>query len=156
MIFNGYFEMWNRYGVKLTDKIKITKGVLDRADLQNEVCDLIWIINAANQSNNSVDNLSQTVINELHVLALILLDHKAFNQYKTTAEVVKRAERHYKGDHLMPSRFVQRQPKIEMILKNYNQNGQALNVEMRRSNINPIADKVDNISTFLDPDDIKI
>lgn len=154
MIFNGYFEIWNRYGVKLTDKIKITKGLLDRADLQNEVCDLIWIINAINQSNESVDNLSDTVLNEFQVLASTLLDHKAFKKYKTPAEVVKRADRHYKRDHLMPSRFIQRQPKIKMILKNYNQNGQVLNAEMSKATINHITDS--NISTFMDPDDIKI
>lgn len=156
MIFNDYYEMWNRYGAKLIDKIEISKEVLVKADLQNEVCDLIWVINAANQSNKSPANLSHTVIYEIKRLAPSLLSHKAFKKYGDPSEVEKRAERHYKGDHVMPSRFIQRQPKIENILKNYINNEQGVSVDKIQRSTNRMAAPPERVSSYIVDDDIKI
>jgi hypothetical protein len=156
MIFNGYYELWDRCGVKLSEKIEMTPSVLDRVDQQNEVCDLIWAINAVKQSNKSPAHLSHTVMDEIKNLAPSLLTHKCFKKYSSPSDVVKRADRHYKGDHLQPSRFIQRQPKIGAILKNYSQNWPSPGVEMGKKPVKYIAETVCNVSTFIDYDDIKI
>lgn len=156
MVFNGYYELWDRCGVKLSEKIEMTPGVLDRADQQNEVCDLIWAINAVKQGNKSPAHLSHTVMDEIKKLATSLLTHKCFKKYSSPSDVVKRADRHYKGDHLQPSRFIQRQPKIGSILKNYSQNGPLPIVEMSKRPVQHIAEAVSNVSAVMDSDDIKI
>jgi len=118
MDFRDYYNMWDKYGVKLSSPIEITKVLLEKVDLQNEVCDLIWAVSAINQSDKSSASLSQSVMEEIRKLAPSLLNHKCFKKYSTVVEVENRARRHFNGDHLIPQRFIQRQPKIETVLKN--------------------------------------
>lgn len=120
MVFTGYYNTWDKYGVKLTSSVDISNEILNKVDLQNEVCDLIWIANAANQSNKAVDNLSVTVMNLILELSPLLLNHRSFKKYSDAKEVVKRAKRHFKYDPKQRfDSFKERQAMIENILKGY-------------------------------------
>ena len=120
MVFAGYYNTWDKYGVKLTSSVEITNEILNKVDLQNEICDLIWIANAANQSNKSVDNLSATVMNLIRNLSPSLLKHRSFKKYSGAGEVVKRADRHFKYDPKQRfDSFKERQAMIENVLKGY-------------------------------------
>jgi len=116
MEFDKYFNMWNKYGVKLPTKIEITKEILNRVSRQNEVCDLIWVINAASQTNKSSTNLSNTALEQFHKLSPSLLSHKAFKDkkgYSIPSNVVDRAISHFNDDPNYEDRFIKRQPKIK-------------------------------------------
>ena len=118
MAFNYYYEMWDQHGVKLTAGFEITEEILNMVKLQNEICDLIWAINAANQSDKSSDNLSNTVMDQIRKLSSSLLNHKCIkNKYSGIDEVEKRAIRHFKTDPL--ERFIKRQPKIRKAIEAY-------------------------------------
>lgn len=146
--------MWDRHGVKLTSPIEVTKDILDKVHLQNEVCDLIWAINAVNQGNKSPENLSNTVMDEIKKLAASLLHHKCFKKYSTAAEVENRADRHFSGDHVMPQRFIQRQPKIENVFK-YNVNN-VMKMESSRRAVTHMVVPSQTVLSDIDDEDIKI
>jgi hypothetical protein len=111
--FKNYHAMWDKHGVKLTSTFEITQDILDQVDGQNEVCDIIWAINAANQSDKSSANLSSTVMGQIRKLSHLLLNHKG--KFKNHRSVEKRALGHYKTDP--QDRFIQRQPKIRNVLE---------------------------------------
>ena len=117
MVFNECCDKWDKHGFKLTASIEITKEILDMVDQQSEVCDLIWAINAANQSNKSPFILSHTVMDQIRKLSSLLLNHKGFKKYSGVDEVEKRAIRHFKTDPL--ERFINRQTKIRKVIEDY-------------------------------------
>lgn len=128
MVFAEYFSMWDKYGVKLLSSIEITKEILNKAKQQNEICDLIWAINAANQNNKSVENLSETVMDQISKLSQVpspwLLDHSVFDEYPNTTnkikKIISRARRHYRDEHRKNSNsFKERQPMIKAYLEDY-------------------------------------
>ena len=116
-MFIEYYNLWDNHGIKLNQKIDSYENILFSANRQNEVCDLLWIINAGNQLDKSPENLSETVMNEFRRIAKSLLNHNGFKKYKSPIDVISRAARHFSGDHVMPERFIHRQPKIEKMLK---------------------------------------
>ncbi len=118
MVFYEYYDVWNRHGVKLTSGIEITKEVLDQVNKQNQVCDLIWAINAAEQNNKSVTNLSYTVMDRIRKLSPVLLNHNSFKKYSSADDIEERAVRHFTTDPLI-DRFAQRQTKIRKALEGY-------------------------------------
>jgi hypothetical protein len=119
--FKEYYDRWNDHGKKLTSKVEITKEILDLVKGHNEVCDLIWAINAANQSNKSPSGLSNTVMGQIRDLSPLLLNHKGkFGEYDSRDKVVKRANRHFRDDPkvgLHP--FKERQTNVIEVLKSY-------------------------------------
>lgn len=117
MVFNEYYEMWNKHGVKLTSGIEITEEILDMVNKQSEVCDLIWAINHANQNNKSVANLSYTVMDQIRKLSHSLLNHKGYKKYSSVDEVENRAIRHFTTDSI--GRFIKRQTKIRNVIEVY-------------------------------------
>ncbi|MDP2853110.1 MAG: hypothetical protein Q8O28_02560 [Smithellaceae bacterium] len=131
--FKNYHAMWDEHGVKLTSKLEITQDILDQVDGQNEVCDIIWAINAANQSDKSSANLSTTVMGQIRKLSHLLLNHKG--KFKNHRSVEKRALSHYKTDP--QNSFIQRQPKIRNMLEGYiNKNS------IDRNNTRSVADSL--------------
>lgn len=131
--FNDYYNMWNKYGVKLTAKVEITKDILNQVHRQNELCDLIWAINAANQTNKSADSLSHTIMDQVRKFSPLLLNHKRFKKYDSVSKLEERAIRHYKTDP--QANFIKRQPKISNALKDY------INKKLReRNNTGSVAD----------------
>ena len=117
MVFDEYYDMWNKYGVKLTSRVEITKEILDQVGMQNEVCDLIWAVNAANQSNKSPVILSHTVMDQIRKLSPLLLNHKSCKKYPGADDVERRAIRHFTTDP--EDRFAKRQAKIRNALESY-------------------------------------
>ena len=117
MVFNEYYEMWNKHGVKLTTGIEITEEILDMVNKQSEVCDLIWTINYANQNNKSVANLSYTVMDQIRKLSHSLLNHKGYKKYSSVDEIENRAIRHFTTDII--ERFINRQTKIRNVIEVY-------------------------------------
>lgn len=117
MVFNYYYEMWDKHGVKLTFGIEITQEILDAVNQQSDVCDLIWAINYANQSNKSVVNLSYSAMDQIRKLSHSLLSHKGFKKYSGVDEVEKRAIRHFTTDPM--GRFIKRQTKIRNVIEVY-------------------------------------
>jgi hypothetical protein len=118
MVFNKYYDMWDKYGVKLTSGVEITKEILDQVNGQNDVCDLIWAINAANQTNKSLTILSNTAMDQIRKLSPLLLNHKGrFSAYHSGAQVEERAVKHFTTDPV--ERFKKRQPKIKNVLEIY-------------------------------------
>lgn len=117
MVFGEYYNMWDKHGVKLTYKIEITKEILDQVGKQNQVCDLIWAINAANQSNPSPIILSYTVMDQIRKLSPLLLTHKSCKKYSGVDDVENRAVRHFATDPM--DRFVKRQTIIRNVLEGY-------------------------------------
>lgn len=117
MVFNEYYEMWNKHGVKLTFGIEITEELLDMVNKQSEVCDLIWTVNYTNQNNKSVANLSYTVMDQIRKLSHLLLKHKGYKKYSSTDEIEKRAIRHFTSDPF--GRFIKRQAKIINVIEVY-------------------------------------
>lgn len=119
--FKEYYDRWNDHGKKLTSKVEITKEILDLVKGHNEVCDLIWAINDANQSNKSPSDLSNTVMGQIRDLSPLLLNHKGkFGEYDSRAKVVARANRHFRDDPkvgLHP--FKERQTNVIEVLKSY-------------------------------------
>ncbi len=124
MVFQNYYNMWKLYGItNLSEGIKITKSLLDKLDYQNDICDLIWAINAANQLDKSADTLSTTALKQIEKLAQqpdnILASHKCFFKYKgdnKVEKILKRAERHYKEEPRFLNRFKERQQKLIEVL----------------------------------------
>ena len=113
-----YYDMWNKHGVKLSSRIEITQKILDLVNGQNEVCDLIWAINAANQSDKSYANLRNTVVDQIRKLSPLLLNHQGrFKEKHSAAEVEERAVRHFTTDPV--GSFIKRQPKIRNVLEGY-------------------------------------
>ena len=134
MVFSEYYDMWNKYGVKLASNIEITKEILDQVSVQSEVCDLIWAANAANQSNKSPAILSNTVMGQVRKLLPLLLNHKSCSNY-SGADVEKRALRHFTSDDT--GRFKKRQTKIRNVLEGFiNKNS------MERSDRPSVADSI--------------
>ncbi|MFZ4440839.1 MAG: hypothetical protein ACOYOS_20690 [Syntrophales bacterium] len=116
MVFDKYYDMWDRHGVKLNSKLEITKDILDQVNKQSEVCDLVWAINVANQSNKSPANLSYTVMNLIRKILPVLLKHRSCIKY-SGADVEARAVRHFTTDP--EDRFKKRQQKIRNVLETY-------------------------------------
>ena len=134
MVFDKYYDMWDSHGVKLNSSVEITKEVLDQVYKQCEVCDLVWAINAANQSNKSPTLLSNTVMGQIRKLLPLLLTHKSCSKY-SGADVEERAVRHFRGDSEV--RFKKRQPTIRNVLEGYiNKNS------IERNNTQSVADSL--------------
>lgn len=112
--FDEYYKAWDKHGVKLTCRIDITKDLLDRVTGKPDICDIIWAVNAVNQSDKSCDSLSNTVMDNIQKLLPLLLDHKSFIE-QSSDYVKKRAIRHYNSD----PHFEKRQIKIRNILEGY-------------------------------------
>jgi hypothetical protein len=118
MVFDKYYDMWDKYGVKLTSRVEITNEILDQVTGKPDVCDLIWAINAANQSNQSLEILSNTVMDQIQKSLPLLLNHKGrFSEYHSGDEVVARAKRHFTSD--VVGGFKKRQTKIRNMLEGY-------------------------------------
>lgn len=117
MIFNEYYERWNKHGIKLLYGFEITEEILDMVNKQSEICDLIWTVNYANQSNKSVANLSYTAMDQIRKLSPLLLNHKGCKNYSGVGEIEKRAIRHYTSDPI--GRFMKRQEKIKSVIDVY-------------------------------------
>jgi len=117
MVFNEYYERWNKHGIKLISGFEITEEILDMVSQQSEICDLLWTINYANQSNKSVVNLSYTVMDQIRKLSPSLLNHKGYKDYSGVDEIEKRAVRHYTTDPI--GRFIKRQDKIKKVIEAY-------------------------------------
>ena len=122
MVFDKYYERWNKHGFELPVGIEITKEILDQVNGQNAVCDLIWAINVANQSNKSVANLSYTVMDQIRKLSPLLLNHKSFKppKYSFADDVEERAVRHFRDDANMGfDSFERRKTTIRNIIEVY-------------------------------------
>lgn len=127
MIFNEYYERWNKHGIKLISGFEITEEILDMVSQQSEICDLIWTINYANQNNKSVVNLSYTVMDQIRKLSPSLLNHKGCKNYSGVDEIEKRAIRHYTTDPI--GRFIKRQEKIKKVIEVYTKRIKASNLQ---------------------------
>ncbi len=127
MVFNEYYERWNKHGVKLISGFKISEEILDMVSKQSEICDLIWTINYANQSNKSVVNLSYTVMDQIQKLSPSLLNHAGCKSYSGVDEIKKRAIRHYTTDPI--GRFIKRQEKIRKVIEVYTKRIKVSNLE---------------------------
>jgi len=117
MKFTEYYNMWDKQGIKLTSGFEITKEIMDMVDQQNEILDLIWAINYANQSNKSVFNLSCTVMDQIRKLSHLILKHDGFKGYSGVDEIEDRALGHFNTDPI--DRFKKRQPKIKNVIEVY-------------------------------------
>jgi hypothetical protein len=120
MVFTQYYDTWDKYGFKLASSVVITKEILNKFDNQNDICDLVWIVNARDQRDKSTANLSNTVMDFIRKLSPIILTHRKFKHYPTAGEVLKRADRHFKYDPKQRfDGFKERQSMIEVVLKDY-------------------------------------
>lgn len=119
--FDNYYDRWMKHGKKITPRIEITQKILDLVNGHNEICDLIWAINAANQSDQSSDNLSNTVMDQIKKkLSPLLFNHKGKFGGVDNAKAVARANRHFRDDPKMGLQpFKDRQTKVIEVLESY-------------------------------------